>query len=947
MALQSVVVPPDRRFWETAARAVLEFGAPRASDSLDLTGIDWIVDAPHQIALARSGLRAAFGGRAFLPPRIGTLAQWLGQPLEGGLAAWAELFFALRDSGWVREVFGDQPGTLWALARGVARLCDELTWAAAVTQQSFAERLEAALARHYRWRAARALEPQAKLVLALWRARHGADDGAARAIRVAGQRADAAERPLVVLAGERGTAGSNGVPQAWWDAFAQRCAQRVDVLRIVVDLRPALRARPLLAAAWPELGVGDPAQPIADRADAVRADLQRLDASLPAIVGAASLEDEAAAVATQVLDWLQAGLQSIALVALDRLTARRVRALLERAQVTVRDETGWKLSTTSAAAAVMRWYDLVLDDLYWRDLLDWLKSGFTLAHRADKPGAVMAIERAIRTLGAVQGAAALRAALAAAAAGEGPPAAADAQRAAVDVLQQIEEHARRARAAGADLSAHVRALLDALDALGLRCALAADPVGARVLEQIEGLRQQVGTAAGRMTLAEFRALLAARLEETAYVERGVDSPVTMLSLGATALRPFDAAILIGADARHLPAVGEDTLFMSDAVRAELGLATAEAARREQAASLAALLAGTPRVVATWRLRHGDEPNAPSPLLARLQWVARRVVGDDLSRPFERESAQVAAAAGAPPAPRAPALLPARVAVSHAQSLVDCPYQFFARRMLGLSEPDDVLEMPDKRHFGEALHEVLRRFHARFGDADFIRQPAQALAAALREEAAQVFEALMRRAPGALALKCRFDGLVDGYVAWLRGHAAAGWRFHAAEEPLVLPLPLASDRAVELAGRIDRIDRGPDGTWLVIDYKARSADALKAGLRAAGEDVQLPLYGALLARRPLRAYYLSFERGREGETGLAPVDLPGDAEALAEAVRDRLREDLRRIGSGAALPAIGSAATCARCEMRGLCRRDFWERGAAAGEGVGAGARGPVDAGSAR
>ena len=148
--------------------------------------------------------------------------------------------------------------------------------------------------------------------------------------------------------------------------------------------------------------------PIAARGDAV------VDAGEPplAIVEAASLEEEAAAVAQQVLDWRRAGVESIALVALDRLTARRARALLERAQVLVRDETGWKLSTTSAAAAVMRWFDLVADDLYWRDLLDWLKSGFTLAGRPNKAQEVAFFERAIRGAGALQGAGAIRRALA-------------------------------------------------------------------------------------------------------------------------------------------------------------------------------------------------------------------------------------------------------------------------------------------------------------------------------------------------------------------------------------------------------------------------------------------------------------------------------------------------------------------------------------------------------
>ena len=95
-----------------------------------------------------------------------------------------------------------------------------------------------------------------------------------------------------------------------------------------------------------------------------------------------------------------------------------MRALLERAQISVRDETGWKLSTTSAAAAIMRWYDLVADDLYWRDLLDWLKSNFTLSGRLDKSHEVDRIERAIRAAGALQGAKSIRRALASHASGE-------------------------------------------------------------------------------------------------------------------------------------------------------------------------------------------------------------------------------------------------------------------------------------------------------------------------------------------------------------------------------------------------------------------------------------------------------------------------------------------------------------------------------------------------
>jgi hypothetical protein len=145
---------------------------------------------------------------------------------------------------------------------------------------------------------------------------------------------------------------------------------------------------------------------------------------------------------------------------------------------------------------------------------------------------------------------------------------------------------------------------------------------------------------------------------------------------------------------HLPSVPTELLFMTNAVRAELGLATAERAQQAQAALLAALLASVPRVVATWRSHRGDEPNPLSPLLERLQFVARRVLGDDMLREPARDVIAVDSVALAPPAPSAAPLLPDRVSASHAQSLVDCPYQFYARRLLRLAELDDVIEAPE-------------------------------------------------------------------------------------------------------------------------------------------------------------------------------------------------------------------------------------------------------------
>jgi ATP-dependent helicase/nuclease subunit B len=917
VTIDRLTLAADEGFWPQAACAVTDLAKRHGLAAPRLHALTWLVPTGVHAVLARTALRAHLGGVAFMPPRISPLAAWLGRSLKSGTAARTELFAALRANAWVRDAFGPQPAALWSLAAGIAELADELTWAAVDDAAGFAGRLQASLARHFHRRAARALQPQAQLVLQLWRARRDAGDGAAAALRELQAHAAAASGPLVYLAGRL---GEDIAP--WEDAFLQRWSQRAPVLLIEAELRGALAGRPLLAAAWPELAGNDDAVPIARRGDALAGQGAQPPLS---VLTATSLEDEASAVARQVLDWRRTGVESIALVALDRLTARRARALLERAQVTVRDETGWKLSTTSAAAAVMRWYDLVADDLYWRDLLDWLKSAFTLSGRAKKAQEVAFFERAIRAGGALQGAGAIRRALADCAARA--PELIEEAAGAGQVLSWIVEQRQNTQRAGPTLAAHLQALGTVLDVLGMRVALAADPVGHSVLREIDLLGAELAGIASRATLAEFRALLAARFEEAAFIDTQVESPVAMVSLAATTLRPFDAALLIGADAQHLPAVSGELLFMSNAVRAELGLATARRELRAQAAQLAALLVNVPLVAATWRKHRGDEPNPLSPLLQRLQLVSVRALGDDLLLPAAQGTFEVQPAPSVRPAPGAAALLPERVSASQCQSLVDCAYQFYARRLLGLTEPDDVIELPDKRDFGQAVHAVLNRFHGEWGDTAFdTLDPAQ-LAASLRRHAGSMFAPLIESAPAMLAYARRFDGLVDGYIIWLQQHAAEGWHVRAGEDRHARRLALRDGRAIELHGRIDRIDEDAQGQLRVLDYKARPVGALKKALKDPGEDIQLPFYGLLLGECAQSAAFVSFDRGRDDKRGVEAVAPPQPFDALVDQVAARLQADLQRIADGAPLPAIGAEAVCGRCEMRGLCRRDYWERSA--------------------
>ncbi|MCX7226974.1 MAG: hypothetical protein NT071_15535 [Burkholderiales bacterium] len=88
---------------------------------------------------------------------------------------------------------------------------------------------------------------------------------------------------------------------------------------------------------------------------------------------AQDLQDEADRAGACVLNHIAAGHSPVALVAQDRVLTRRVRAMLAERGVAVRDETGWTLSTTRAAASLMALLRSCLWDASADQVLDWLK----------------------------------------------------------------------------------------------------------------------------------------------------------------------------------------------------------------------------------------------------------------------------------------------------------------------------------------------------------------------------------------------------------------------------------------------------------------------------------------------------------------------------------------------------------------------------------------------
>jgi len=77
----------------------------------------------------------------------------------------------------------------------------------------------------------------------------------------------------------------------------------------------------------------------------------------------------------------------------DRRLARRLRALLERHRIPVRDRAGWALSTTAAASALERLLQCIEEDFPHQAFLDLLKSPFLGGEASTHQACVRILER--------------------------------------------------------------------------------------------------------------------------------------------------------------------------------------------------------------------------------------------------------------------------------------------------------------------------------------------------------------------------------------------------------------------------------------------------------------------------------------------------------------------------------------------------------------------------
>ena len=856
------------------------------------------VAQPLAQALARLANRPAL-----LLPQMVTLNDWVQSiPLPSSVTPdtcrAAALYQALR----VRKWFAD--ADLWGIASELLSLLDELTQHH-VTLPQDEEDFLAQLERAYQAKRNASMQFEARVVHELWYAMSASGElDAARAYqqRLA-QLALQADAPLVVL-----VASSLAAPEArFLEAYAEHVPVKVFDLREMAMQVPSCAA---LCSLSPQRERAGERGGLRDQAAYLREHFphaalnQRLR-----LFGAHSLEQEARAAEVQVRRWLLAGKQNIALVAQDRLVARRVRALLERAGVLVYDESGWTMSTLAVSTVLMRWLDALQSDFYYQDLLDLLKSPFIFADQPaqNRKQAVYQLEQLVRKHGVASH---LDAFLDLAHGEEEVQVA----------LVRLRQAAETLRKNSDTLNGWLHALDDSLAILGVLQGLAEDAAGAQLLQALQTWQQELAADSTRFSRTEWRHWLAQQLDAHTFRDSAIDSPVLLTHLAATRWRSFDAVLLLGADASHLPSGDNGSVWFNDAVRNTLGLPTREVHLVQQRDDLLALLAMNDTVLATWQASKSGEQNLLSPYLEMLRALHELAYGDDLAeRELDAllEHAQVRGAdfilpeLAAMPAPSIPKnLIPVRISASGYNSLVSCPYQFYARHMLRLNEMDEVREGVEKRDYGEWVHDILHRFHQQFPVLG--EHPQDEFEHALLRISSEVFAPTVERDYLARAWLLRWQQAIPAYLDAQLKSEAEGWRYQSGEVPFELPL---TDE-LTLHGRIDRVDVQSDGMVRVLDYKMMEATRLRNKLKEAGEDVQLACYAHVYEAD--EAAFISIEKDK-----VIAVAPPQELPELAHANIERLTELFAQMLNGAVMPAHGVDETCTYCEMRGLCRKSEW------------------------
>ena len=296
------------------------------------------------------------------------------------------------------------------------------------------------------------------------------------------------------------------------------------------------------------------------------------------------------------------------------------------------------------------------------------------------------------------------------------------------------------------------------------------------------------------------------------------------------LQKADLMVLGGMNEGVWPSLPSPDPWLAPQIRRALGLPRLEFRTGLAAHDFMSAL-GAPRLLLTRARRDSRSPTVASRLWLRLQAMTGGMTRDQrLERLAIALDASAEVEPAARPAPRPPIeARPKKIAVTDLDRLRADPFAFYAKAILRLRPEDPVDAEHHAAWKGTAVHEVLESWFKQ-DDCD----PAKLRA---RAEALLADEAIHPM------LRALWSPRLLEAIAWIAEQSAKD-KAEGRVPELAEEFGEAEVAGVTLYGKVDRIDRLPDGRLAIVDYKTGQAPPKKAV--AEGFAMQLGLL-SLIAR----------------------------------------------------------------------------------------------------
>ena len=532
--------------------------------------------------------------------------------------------------------------------------------------------------------------------------------------------------------------------------------------------------------------------------------------------------EEAQAIAIALRRAIEEPGRTAALVTPDRVLARRVSAHLARWGIQADDSAGRPLSAMPPGTLLTAIAEAAASGFAPVELLTLLKHPLVrgAGERLDWLTAVRGLDLALRGPRPAPGLAGVGALF------RDPQNKLDSGwwRAVLSILEPLEA----AFAGRVALSTVLAAIRGAASVLTDEEAWAG-PAGRAAAELFEALEASAPLGPSELAPAAVAPMLARLMDEVAVrPPQGGHPRVSIWGLIEQRLQHADFAVAAGLNEGVWPALPSPDPWLSPRVRRALGLPGLEWRIGIAAHDFAGVL-GSPGVLVTRARR-----DARAPAVASRFWLRLEAMTGGIARAphLRRWTAAIdrpdAFAPADRPRPAPPAdERPRKLAVTRLDRLKADPYAFYAQEMLKLVSLDPVDAEPSPAWRGSAVHEVLEAWAKEDGC-----NPTKLAARA---------EAMLDGITAHPVLRALWTPRLRESIAWIAdemlGLLASG------RKPVVAEV--FGEREIDgirLYGKVDRIDRLPDGSLAIIDYKTGQPPGTKQV--AAGYAMQLGLLGLI-------------------------------------------------------------------------------------------------------